>query len=93
MVNLLSFGALLCLGASVVNAAPADDLASGYQKPSPVQFPKRQLFGGAADPLPTVKLPYGTWRANKYDKEKDVRGHCAPLRGASMVVTSFPCRC
>jgi len=27
------------------------------------------------DPLPQLKLPYGTWQATKYDQESDVQEH------------------
>lgn len=34
--------------------------------------PLDQSNGNAQEDLPTIKLPYGTWRASKYDAASDV---------------------
>ncbi|GME50176.1 putative lipase 2 [Neofusicoccum parvum] len=54
---------LLCLLATVVQAAPA---AGPLGVNLGVKFDKRQ------DELPTLTLPYGTWRASDYNADADV---------------------
>lgn len=52
---------LICALATAVCAAPTGPQLG-------VTFSKRQ------DELPTLTLPYGTWRASDYNADADVRG-------------------
>lgn len=54
---------LICLLAGAVHAAPA---AQPLGVDIGVKFDKRQ------DELPTLTLPYGTWRASDYNADADV---------------------
>ncbi|EKG17965.1 Carboxylesterase type B [Macrophomina phaseolina MS6] len=60
---MLFFSLLICLLAIAVHAAPA---ARPLGVNLGVKFDKRQ------DELPTLTLPYGTWRASEYNADADV---------------------
>lgn len=61
--NMLFSNLLVCLLATAIHAAPA---ASPLGVNIGVKFDKRQ------DDLPTLTLPYGTWRASDYNADADV---------------------
>lgn len=62
---------LICLLATAVCAAPTAGPQLG------VKFSKRQ------NELPTLTLPYGTWRASEYNADADVRGSTDVAEGTA----------